>query len=113
MMPLDSEYQLWVVDSDSKNSWFHYLNYLSRFQITKYYSNIKNTAAMVLHMSPKDFPAAHVLFVDSSKDVSAQQIKAKWESLGQPKTLVFPSTSRVFSDLLNLDKEKFRLLQQG
>ncbi|MCC6137971.1 MAG: hypothetical protein IT287_05020 [Bdellovibrionaceae bacterium] len=111
MVALDSEYQLWIVDSDSKNSWFHYLNYLSRFQITKYYSDIKNTAAMVLHMSPKDFPAAHVLFVDSGKDVSAALIKTKWESLGKPRTLVFPSTSRVFSDLLVIDKEKFRLFQ--
>lgn len=106
-----SEYQLWIVDADSKNSWFHYLNYLSRFQITKYFTSIKNPTAMVMHMSAQDFPASHVLFVDTSKDVSSMQIKSKWEALGKPKTIVFPSTHRVFADLLNIDREKFRLMQ--
>jgi hypothetical protein len=106
-----TEYQLWIVDADSKNSWFHYLNYLSRFQISKYFTSIKNLSSMVLHMSPQDFPAAHVLFIDTSKDVSTHQIKSKWEALGKPKTIVVPSQNRVFADLLNIDREKFRLMQ--
>ncbi len=106
-----SEYQLWIVDADSKNSWFHYLDYISRFQITKYFTSIKNVPSMVLHMSAQDFPASHVLFVDSSKDVSTSQIKTKWESLGKPKTMVFPSANRMFTDILNIDREKFRLMQ--
>lgn len=113
MENIASDYQLWIVDADTKNRWFHYLDYTSRFQITKYFSSIKNTSAMVLHMSAKDFPAQHVLFVDASKDVSSNQIKSKWEALGKPKTLVFPSTNRIFSDILTIDREKFRLLQQG
>lgn len=106
-----SEYQLWIVDADSKNSWFHYLDYISRFQITKYFSSIKSGSPMVLHMSAQDFPASHVLFVDTSKEVSTAQVKSKWEALGKPKTMVFPSQNRMFSDLLNIDREKFRLLQ--
>ena len=105
------EYQLWIVDADSKNSWFHYLNYLSRFQISKYFTSIKNPSPIIMHMSPQDFPASHVLFIDTSKDVSSQQIKSTWEELGKPKTMVFPSQNYVFADLLNIDREKFRLMQ--
>jgi hypothetical protein len=105
------EYQLWIVDADSNNSWFHYLNYLSRFQISKYFTAIKNPSSMILHMSPQDFPAEHVFFIDTSRDVSTHHIKSKWEALGKPKTMVFPSQNRIFADLLNIDREKFRLMQ--
>ncbi len=111
MEPVSSEYQLWIVDADTKNSWFHYLNYLSRFQITKYFQDLKASPSIVLHMSVNDFPARHVLFVDGTKDVSAQTIRTKWEDLGKPTTLVFPSTNRIFSDIASIDREKFRLLQ--
>lgn len=111
MENISAEYELWIVDADTKNSWFHYLNYISRFQITKYFKRISTEPSIILHMSVNDFPTRHVLFVDTSKDVSSHQIRTKWEDLGKPKTLVFPSTSRIFSDIVSMDREKFRLLQ--
>lgn len=111
MENISADYQLWIVDADAKNSWFHYLNYLSRFQITKYFQRLKTSPSIVMHMSVNDFPARHVLFIDASKDISSSQVKTKWEDLGRPKTLVFPSQNRIFSDIINIDREKFRLLQ--
>jgi hypothetical protein len=108
---IEADYKLWIVDADSKNSWFNYLNYLSRFHISKYFSDLKKKKPLHLHISSSDFPTNHILFVDASLTVSSSDIQKTWKALGEPKTLVFPSTHKVFANLVSIDKSSFVLLQ--
>ncbi|MCB9072396.1 MAG: hypothetical protein H6623_02150 [Bdellovibrionaceae bacterium] len=108
---IEQDFKLWIVDANSKNNWFQYLNYLSGFKFSKYDTQLKQKKAFHLHISPNDFPPHFILLVDVSSTTTTKEIQKVWKNLGSPKTLVFPSNHSLFTDTISIDKTHFVLLQ--
>lgn len=106
---LEDSFGLWIVELDQGSRWYNYFNYLTRFQISKYLQQSQSAHTFMLYSCAQDFPVPHILFVHPTRTSSLDVVKQQWLALGKPQTLVFPGNTRWTKDILQLDKDLFRL----